>query len=396
MAPVASAGGEFDKLCHGCQNEITMKRKIIAFQCTESREENLSRNMETIARDGGAQAPILLFFCADSVHFHWYAKQLHLHYPDTTVIGAMTCEVMSSEGHSPHGLSILAIMSGITCAAGIVPDVRTYPMKHVEEVRKVFSSFAATENTVCFEITPCFSMCEELFLDTLAEASAGFDIPVFGSSSGTEQYEGASAVSLNGAVYQDAGIYVLIHNLNGRIFLYKETMYRPTDRVLQVTDVDCARRIIYEFDGKPALRAVADALEVSQERARELLFSHPQGRIDVDDIYITSPREILEDGAISYFAGVFNRTRMVILKRKQPELVMQKTCADIENADIHPDFMIVVNCGGRNRLLREIGKLDDVLATLREKMGPYFGISGFGEQLNFRNFNETMLLALFE
>lgn len=373
-----------------------MNRKIIAYSDRGSSEENLNTIISKIREEAGDTEPILLMFFSDHEGFSYYAKKLHEIYPNTITIGSSTCSVYSSLGQSDTGLSILAIMSGITCASGLILDTTRYPMKHVDKQREVLEQFGEFENSVCFELVTGYPQCEELVLDTLRVAFKGYDIPLVGSSSGTELYEGNMYVALNGEVYSEACVYVLIHNLNGRVLLYKENMFRPTDKYLTATSVECDHRMVYEFDNMPALDAFGTAMGVNRETAKKMILTHPLGRFADDDIYITSVNETYDDGSLTFYARLFNHTRMAVLEMDDLELVHSKTVHEIEKDNINVDFFIAINCGSRARMFKRLGKYDSFVRSLSDDIGDYVGVSGFGEQLGYMHFNETLTLAIFE
>lgn len=373
-----------------------MNRKIIAYSDKGSAEENLNSIVSEVKKEAYNIEPILMLFFSDHEGFPFYAKSLHEIFPNTITIGAATCSVYSSLGQSETGICAMAIMSGITCASGLILDTTRFPMKHAEAQRKVLEDFGEYENTVCFELVTGYPMCEELSLDTLRVAFEGYNIPLVGSSSGTELYEGDTYVALNGEIYTEACVYVLIHNLNGRILLYKENMYKPMDRFLTVTDVDCDSRAVYEFDNMPALEAYGKALGVDAETARKMILTHPLGRYEDNDIFITSVSGSYDDGSVTFYARLFNHSRMAVLEIDDLELVHSKTVHEIEKDNIRADFFIAINCGSRARMFRRLGKYEAFVKSLADDIGDYVGVSGFGEQLGYLHFNDTLILAIFE
>lgn len=373
-----------------------MERKITVFGNSASRDDNFLTVTTAIDKSGEGASPLLIIFFSDHIDFQWYSIELNKKYPDAIVLGSTSCDVICSDRQSSYGISLLAVMSEIECYCGIIRDVSTYPMQHVDEVRDVINKLDSYENSVIFEMVPSFSMCEELVLDTFNEAIGNRNIPLFGGSTGTEAYDGEEYVSLNGRIYTDSCVYVLIHNLNGRIFLYKENMYKPTDKIITATDVDCDKRIIYECNNKPVLTAMAEAFGVKEEEVEDYIFKHPLGRIRDNDIDIMDPAKILEDGAILYYARVFNYTRMAILEIDNLELVWRKSNTEIKESGIKPDFFIGVNCGLRSKMFKKLDKMDSFVRTLNKNYGDYICCSSFGEQLNGCHYNETMIIGLFE
>ena len=373
-----------------------MERKVTVYGNSSNKEDNLLSVNIAIEKAGEGKAPLLIVFYSDHIDFPWYTVELNKKYPDTIILGSSSCDVICSGRQASYGISLLAIMSGIDCVCGIIKDVSTYPMKHVDEVRKVIDDFNSFENTAIYEMVPSFSMCEEFVIDTFTEAIGSRNIPLFGGSSGTEAYSGDEYVSLNGRIYTDSCVYVLIHNLNGRIFLYKENMYKPTNKIITATDVDCKSRIVYEYNGKNALKAISEAMNMTEDEFRECFRKYPMGRLRDNDIDIMSAMKINDDGSINYYARVFSYTKMAILEMDNLELVWRRTKTAIRDSGIKPDFSIAVNCGSRSSIFRQIDKMDAFAKTLYDNYGDYICCSGFGEQLNDCHYNETLVIGLFE
>lgn len=373
-----------------------MERKVTIFGNSAKKEDNLLTITAAIEKAGEGKAPILIVFFSDHIDFSWYSVELNKQYSGTIVLGSSSCDVICSGRQSSYGISLIAIMSGVVCECGVIKDVSTYPMQHVDEVKKTINDFPYRENTAIFEMVPSFSRCEELVLDTFKEAMGDQDIPLFGGSSGTEAYSGDEFVALNGRVYTDSCVYVLIHNLNGRIFLYKENMYRPTEKVVTATDVDCDSRTIFELNGRSAATAMAEALNISEQEFRDTYSKHPLGRIRDNDIDIMSPSSVSDDGSMFFYARVFSYTKMAILEIDNLELVWRRTNAAVKANGIRPDFSIAVNCGSRSLQFRMLDKMDAFCETLHENYGEYICGCGFGEQLNNCHYNETLIIGLFE
>ena len=58
--------------------------------------------------------------------------------------------------------------------------------------------------------------------------------------------------------------------------------------------------------------------------------------------------------------------------------------------------MLVVNCASRKNLFEKEGLTGIFMNTLKDMSPAFFGISGFGEQLNNIHLNQTMVLIAFE
>jgi hypothetical protein len=112
---------------------------------------------------------------------------------------------------------------------------------------------------------------EELVLDTFVSILEPLNIPVFGGNAGVEDGK-ETLVSLNGKVYENACVFLILRNLRGKIFLYKENIYRPTNHFFIATDVNIDDHIVYELDKKPAAEVIAQTLGIKKKSCRSILF----------------------------------------------------------------------------------------------------------------------------
>ena len=147
--------------------------------------------------------------------------------------------------------------------AGIITDVRRFPQNITPIIRESLSKISDTNNCCCIEFTTAFDACEEIIQDTFRSVLEEYNIAVVGGSAGNAGDSTESYVAYNGTVYSEACVFVIVKNLLGAIHLFCENIYKPTDQFFYATDVDCEERKVYEFDGKPATKVLAKALNVS-------------------------------------------------------------------------------------------------------------------------------------
>lgn len=351
--------------------------------------------VDEACHDIGSAAPRLIIFFSDMASHNIYTRLLHERFPDTLVAGSTSGVLFSSTMIAHRGLSLVAFIDGITCTGGTLAEIKRYPMKYLPRVTACLDEIEH-DDTCCILLTPAGTHCEELLLDTLRRGLGEYGIPVIGGSAGTALEGQPTRVSLDGRVFGNSCVFILLHNEGGCIDLYKENIYRPTRHVFTVTDVNVADRIVYELDGMPASKRLAQALGVSTQDLAAELPSHPMGRMVGDEIYIATYNQIVDSTAISFFARVYNQTKMVLMEpgdyRQALETTLQRISDDIPS----PSFSFIVNCYSLSRLYEDEHWFDDFAFQLTEALGSYVAISGFGEQLGYTHLNHTMLVAAFE
>lgn len=373
-----------------------MERSRIAYSTSKDTNVAIYEIKKQISVNDEGVAPKLIFFTSDYLNFSWFSRHLSQSFPDSCVIGMSSYVVFSTNGYSKSAVSAMAIYSGIEYSDGIILEINRYPMRYKQTIIDAMVKLSDYENTCCFEFSTAFSRGEELVMDTFRSVLKSKNIPIFGGTAGAPDGVNASFVSLNGIVYNDACAFVLVKNLEGKIGVYRENMFKSTGNYFVATDVDCDARKVYEFDNKPAVVAVANALGVPVSKISGFLPMHPIGRVDRDNVYITEHDTANPDGSMSYFARIYNYTKLVLLEADDPKSVWRKTYDRVKNDYPNPSFSIVINCCSRSKYFYEKNIMSDFCDQLKDHYGNYLGFSGYGEQTDFEHLNQTMLIAVFE
>ena len=370
-----------------------MIKNVIAFSNNEDAASAFEEVKDTIKRAG---SPLLIIFSSVVKDFEFYTKKFALNFKDTQVIGATSSTIFSSCGVTERSISALAVYDGIECFGGVLFEIKKNPMKYAPTVEEAVRKFKNLKNIVCLEFSTSLSFCEELVQDTYRSVLEHRQIQVIGGTAGSEDMYAPTLVSLDGEVFTEASVFVLIKNLGGRIITYKENIFKATGHFFTATDVDCDERIVYQYDYKPAQEALALALNVPVSEIKEELRERPVGRITGKEVYITDTRSFNDDGSITYQARIYNRTRLALLEVSDPEKVWNETAANISYEVPNPSFTLCVNCYGRTLYFKKNGIFDAFVSKLAGEYGNVFGITGHGEQINYEHFNQTMVLAVFE
>lgn len=372
----------------------TMERTVIIL--SDSSDRNLAvENIVNSISNNQAKPQAIIYF-SDFENFEFYSETLHEKYPDTEVIGSTTYVNFTNDGISHYGISVLAIFSGIECSTGVLHDISTYPMRYVSQITNAVSKLSSTENTCCLEFTSAFSNGEEIVLDTFEEGLKDTGIQLAGSSSGAAENVYQTRVALNGNVFNNSCVFILLHNLDGRIFIHKENLFKPTAKTLVATDVDCENRVVYEYDEEPAADAIAKALEIPLEKFEEEILLHPVGRVSGSQINITSNGRVQADGSIVCYSKIYNRTRVAVLEFGDFENAMFELSGAIIAKTKEPSFAIGIECISNSMILEKKKLFGKLTKTFSENFEKYIGISGYGEQLAGVHLNQSTIVVVFE
>ena len=344
----------------------------------------------------GLKSPKLILFFSDVKNFEVYAEKMKDKFKNSITIGSTTFAGFCKDGAYKDTLLVMGIEDGIECYADVLEEVDKYPLKYVDRVTECVNKFHNTTNTVCFEISTALISCEELVLSTLNSVLSKKNISLFGGSAGDQGRAEKTMISFNGKIYNNACAFVIIKNLNGKIRLYRENIYKQTAHYFTATKVDVRNRTVYEYDNKPAAKVTADALKTTVENLPKYLDSYPLGRIIGNDMYITANQMVTQNAGMSYHARVYNNSKMVLLEPDDYRKVINETIDKVKKDVPNPSLAIMINCLARSILFEKDGYLNEFAKKMSGALGDYVGFAGYGEQLNEQHFNQTMVLAVFE
>ncbi|SEU10216.1 FIST signal transduction protein [Paenibacillus sp. NFR01] len=344
----------------------------------------------------GIGSPRLLLFFSDVGHFEEYNEEINARFNGSIILGSTTFAGFCKDGAYKEGLLVMGIEEGIECYADVLEEASRFPLKYVERIERSLGQFSDLSNTICFEISTALMSCEELVLSTLNSVLDEKGIPLFGGSAGDHGRAERTMISLNGKVHNNACAFVFIKNLGGKIRMYRENIYKPTQHHFTATKVDERNRIVHEYDNRPAAVVVAEALNTTIDGLPKYLDGYPMGRIIGNEMYITANQAVTGGQGMSYHAKVYNNSQMVLLEPDDYKTVIHNTIETVKKDIPRPSLALMVNCLARSMLFEGDGYLDDFARDMSMALGDYIGFAGYGEQLGQQHFNQTMVLAVFE
>ena len=343
-----------------------------------------------------ARPRLVLFFC-DSERLEAFSAAISEFFPGTAAAGAATYASFSPQGVCRKGLNAAALCGDVRVSAGLIGEIDKNPMKYMgavaDAVRKMGAD-ADAGNTICFLLNPAGTNCEELVLDTLADALEDSGIRVMGGAASSDEMLSGS-VSLNGSVYDDHSVFVFIRPEKGRVHIALENIFQPLGGSFMVTKADVESRTIYELDGHPAADVLCCALDVPFADLSKALAVHPLGRVPDGELFINEVRCVNPDRSVSTYCRVFNHTPVALLELRDMSQALGETLASVRAALPETVFSVMVNCFRRTDLFLGKGVMSEFTDTLAGALGSFIGISSFGEQLGSYQLSMSMLIATF-
>ncbi len=138
-------------------------------------------------------------------------------------------------------------------------------------------------------------------------------MPFVGGSAGDNFLFESTWLFLDGKAYTNAAILLLMEPANGYTIL-KTQSFTTTNKKLIPTKVDEKRRMVIEFNGKPATEAYADVLGISVEEFTKNLGEYPLGLVfDEYNFFVRSPMRI-EDTSIFFYCSIKEGLELTVLQ----------------------------------------------------------------------------------
>ena len=265
-----------------------------------------------------------------------------------------------------------------------------------DAVEKAFKSFenklgmpmkeADHEKYVGIVLIDGLSGCEEKLNDRLGNHT---NVPFVGGSAGDDGKFECTYVFANGKTYTNAAVLALLKPANGYMIL-KSHSFMFTDKKFVPTKVDESRRMVMEFDGKPAAEVYARAMGVPKDAVTGYEMSkHPVGLVfegaDGVHYFVRSPYGF-DGNAITFYCSV----------KEGLELTMLQACNIVEHTreDLRKcgkiQAAVDFNCMYRTNELRRKNELTEYSQIFD---CPAIGFATYGESyIGHMNQTSTMLL----
>ncbi len=333
----------------------------------------------------GLENPGLIMLMSNGEQFAEHVEELEKLYPGVPSIG---CIGMSYDtGVVEKGVGIVAFTQGVTAAANVLEQVSSMPVKYIQRMEQDVQKInASSKDTVCIDFCSGNDAC---VLTTIYSVLGKKNISLVGGTGD------AGKVSLNGKVYEDAAVYALIKNNNGKVKVYKENMYRPlADYRFIASKTDRSNYIIGELNGKSAKQVYQDILHISESDITTQTFKNPFGKISGKDVCIISIKEVV-GSALSCFRQVNDSDVLTLLELKDYKKIVEETIQNIKQDFNHISGIFSVNCLFRYLLFSQNNNMQEYLQSM-SVLGNHAGLIGYGEHYNNQFVNQSMTCVVFE
>lgn len=344
-----------------------------------------SGNVQEAAK--GLQNPkLIIILSGDKDKFGEQVSSLAQLYPEVPSIGCVG-QSYSGKNVLEQGVTITAFCGNIAATANILTEVDKMPVKsirHVEDDMKKIGGDA--EHTVCIDLCAANDEC---VLTTLQSVLSQKRIQLTGGTA----WEGT--VCCNGTVYQNACAYTLIRNQGGKVKVYKENLYIPTDKAFIVTKAEPSKNMLCELDGRPAESVYCSELQITPDKVETQTFQNPFGRMIGEDVYIVSIKEKSANQSLICFRKTYPKDKLNILQMGDYDSIVEETIQNIQKDFRKISGIFAINCLFRYLYFKEQKYVDQYFLKMSQ-LGPYSGLIGLGEHYNAQHTNQTMSCVVFE
>ncbi len=345
----------------------------------------MSQNGNLAEAVRGLISPQFIMLLSNDNQFEAHVKALETLYPGVPSIG---CIGMSYDTRIvEHGVGIIAFSDGVSARANVLEQVSVMPVKYIQRLEQDIQQLNGSgSNTVCIDFCTGNDAC---VLTTVYSALNRREISLVGGTGD------GGKVSANGKVYQDAVVYGLIKNQNGRVKTYKENIYRPLGNYRFIaSDTDKARYMLGSLNGRPAKQVYQSILKVTDQQILTQTFQNPFGKINGDDICIISIKEV-SGNSLACFRQVNDSDVLFLLQLADYKAITKETIAKICRDFPKRSAVFSVNCLFRYKLFSQRNYMNTYLQDMGA-LGSHAGLVGYGEHYNNRFVNQSMTCAVFE
>lgn len=272
-----------------------------------------------VAGLAGRTASVVIYFASSGYDPADVAGPLARRFPEATVIGCSTAGEFTDATTGTGGLSAVALPEGIvTRAVAALGDLSSdvaagtdAAIAHVEAGLDARLRGLDPTRFLAFVLIDGMHGCEELVNERLGNAAPILD--VVGGSAGDDLAFEDTWVALGDQVSRN-GVVLLVVESGVDFRIVKTCSFTPSGKRLTITKADVPNRTVLEFDGRPAVEAYAAALGIPPEAVDAGAFmAHPVGLIIDGQPWIRSPREVLDGGAMAFYAQILEGMEVDIM-----------------------------------------------------------------------------------
>ncbi len=332
----------------------------------------------------GLRDPQLIMLMSNPRQFEQHVQELEKLFPQVPSIGCIGMSYSTQVIES--GVGVVAY-SGVTAAANVLEQVSVMPVKYIQRLQQDVKKVSASgQNTICIDFCSGNDACA---LTTIYTVLKPLRMSLVGGTGD------GGRVSANGRIYEDAVVYALVKNNQGRVKAYKENIYHQMGSYRFIASrTDRARYVIGALNGQPARDVYQKILNVSEQEILTQTFKNPFGKVNGNDTCIISIKEV-NGNALACYRQVNDSDVLNLLELGDYRAIVKDTVSAIQADFPKISAVFSVNCLFRYKLFTQNNYMRDYLKEMGALNG-HAGLVGYGEHFNNQFVNQSMSCVVFE
>ena len=332
----------------------------------------------------GLRDPQLIMLMSNPRQFEQHVQELERLFPQVPSIGCIGMSYSTQVIES--GVGVVAY-SGVTAAANVLEQVSVMPVKYIQRLQQDVKKVSASgQNTICIDFCSGNDACA---LTTIYTVLKPLRMSLVGGTGD------GGRVSANGRIYEDAVVYALVKNNQGRVKAYKENIYHQMGSYRFIASrTDRARYVIGALNGQPARDVYQKILNVSEQEILTQTFKNPFGKVNGNDTCIISIM-VVNVTALACYRLVNDSDVLNLLELGDYRAIVKDTLSAIQADFPKISAVFSVNCLFRYKLFTQNNYMRDYLKEMGALNG-HAGLVGYGEHFNNQFVNQSMSCVVFE
>ncbi|MDU2064507.1 MAG: FIST N-terminal domain-containing protein [Sporomusaceae bacterium] len=337
---------------------------------------------------------VVIYFASSNYDPQEISAAMQDAFHDATVFGCTTSGEIISGKMTKGALVAMGFSADILedIQVEIVPEISTED--HVADAFAAFSTHYGMpaiefdpEKYVGLVICDGLSRAEEKIMDSIGNIT---NVTFIGGSAGDDLKFASTYVFANGRAYTDAALLVLMKPKASFDFIKTQSFYETGTKLI-ATKVDEEKRVVMEFDHKPAIQAYAEAVGQPQVMADQSFMRRPLGLMVGDEPYVRSPQQV-NNGSIVFYCNVKEGMEMSVLE--STDIIADTTRVIKEKQQDKGEILAILNfnCILRTLQLESEGRMDKYGQIFTNI--PTIGFSTYGEAY-IGHINQTATMLLF-
>ncbi|WP_310603044.1 FIST signal transduction protein [Anaerosporobacter sp.] len=333
----------------------------------------------------------LIFACSYD-QIEEYTAEIKKEFSDVKFIGTTGIGFLDKESYQ-KGIGFIGFGEGIKVETGLIRNLSTCPLSSIMELdRAVRNVNPSRDNTICLEY--CTGH-EERLVSTMNVVLEKQQIPLVGGTTGNTPENKNKVVVCDGEVVEDAAVFAVIKNVNGKIAVIKENIFSPRKTQYTATKVDEKNRKVIELNNRKASEVCAEALGIRENQIADHALTNPLCRTVGKENYICAIKNVNSDGSLSTYKIIQKNDIVQIMDiDENVKAHVLETIREQRNKGRKIEAIVSVNCILRYLYFEQTAFTKEYAGILAD-VAPHFGIVGDGEQFINQHVNQTMVCAVF-